>query len=184
MGLISLSIEEGLQFHLDQCTTPQEMWDKFHDLFGTVNEFRALQIEAELTSLAPDAFPSIEDFLMRFKQQRSLLQGCGKVKSDKECIYLILSKLRGNFQIFSSTFHSTMDALGPRFTMPTFEVFCDRLTREQAKLTQLDSLTGLKTQALVAQTSTEKWKKKPKHKTNSVGSESSSKPTPKSDAKK
>ena len=49
-----------------------------------------------------------------------------------------------------------MDALDPRFTMPNFEVFCDHLTREQAKLTQLDSLTGLKTQALIAQTSTEK----------------------------
>ena len=97
---------------------------------------------------------------------------------------MILFKLRGNFQIFSSTFHSTMDALGARFTMPTFEVFCDHLTRAKAKLTQLDSLTGSKTQALVAQTSTKKLKKKPKHKTYSIGSESSSKPTPKSDAKK
>ena len=68
MGLISLSVEESLQFHIDECSTPQEMWDKFHDLFGIVNEFRALQIEAELTSLALDAFPSIQDFLMKFKQ--------------------------------------------------------------------------------------------------------------------
>ena len=68
MGLISLSVEESLHFHLDECTTPQEMWDKFHDLFGTVNKFKALQIEAKLTSLAPDYFPSIEDFLMKFKQ--------------------------------------------------------------------------------------------------------------------
>ena len=57
MGLISLSVEDNLQFHLDEFYAPQEMWDKFHALFGTVNEFRALQIEAELTSLAPDAFP-------------------------------------------------------------------------------------------------------------------------------
>ena len=77
-----------------------------------------------------------------------------------------------------------MDALGPRFTMPTFEVFYDHLTREQTKLTQLDSLTELKTQELVAQTSKEKSKKKPKHKTDSVGSESSSQPTPKSNAQK
>ena len=64
------------------------------------------------------------------------------MKKDKECIYLILSKIRGNFYIFSSTFHSTMDALGPRFTMPTFEVFCDHVTRDKTKLTQLDSLIG------------------------------------------
>ena len=54
-------------FHLDECFTPQEMWDKFHAFFGTVNKFRALQIQVELTSLALDAFPSIEDFLMKFK---------------------------------------------------------------------------------------------------------------------
>ena len=68
MGLIYLSVEESLQFHIDEFSTPQEMWDKFHDLFGTINEFRALQIEVELTSLAPHAFPSIQDFLMNFKQ--------------------------------------------------------------------------------------------------------------------
>ena len=77
-----------------------------------------------------------------------------------------------------------MDALGPKFTMPTFKVFCDHLTREQAKHRKLDSLIGLKTQESVAQTSTKKSKKKPKHKTNSTGSESSSKPTLKLDAKK
>ena len=145
MGLIALSVEDSLQFHLDECSPPQEMWNKFHALFGTVNEFKALHIEAKLTSLAPNAFPSIEDFLMKFKHQLTLLQGCTKVKIDKECIYLILSKLQRNFQIFSSTFHSTMDALGPRFTMPTFKVFFDCLTREEAKLTQLDSLTRSKT---------------------------------------
>ena len=67
MGLISLSVLDILQFHVDECSTPQEMWDKFHVLFGTVNEFRALQIEVELTLLAPNAFPSIQDFLMKFK---------------------------------------------------------------------------------------------------------------------
>ena len=69
MGMIFLSVEESLQFHLDECSTPQEMWDKFHALFGIGNKFRALQIEAELTSLAPNAFSSIEGFLMKFKQQ-------------------------------------------------------------------------------------------------------------------
>ena len=63
MSLISLSVEESLQFHIDECSTPHEMWDKFHDLFGTINMFKSLQIEVELTSLAPNDFPSIEDFL-------------------------------------------------------------------------------------------------------------------------
>ena len=99
------------------------MWTKLEGLFGTMKDFRALQIEEKFTSLVPDSFPSIEDFLMKFNHQISLLQGCGKTKIDTECIHLILSKLCGNFQIFSSTFYSTKDALGTRFTMPSFEVF-------------------------------------------------------------
>ena len=104
------------------------MWTKLDGLFGTVNEFKAFQIEVELISLIHDYFPSIKEFLMKFKKLRSLLQGCGKIKIDTKCIYLILSKLHGNFQIFSSTFYSIKDALVNLFTMPSFEVFCDRLT--------------------------------------------------------
>ena len=69
------------------------MWEKFKDLFDIINEFRALQIKEELISLVPNAFPSIEDFLMRFKQQRTFLHRWRKEKTSKECIYLILSKL-------------------------------------------------------------------------------------------
>lgn len=104
MGLIYLSVLDKLQFHLDECSTPQEMWEKFNDFFDTINEFRVLQIKVELTSLVPDAFPSIEEFMMMFKQQRTLLQGCRKEKIDKEYIYLILSKIRGNFRF--SLLHS------------------------------------------------------------------------------
>ena len=34
--------------------------------------------------------------------------------------------------------------------MPSFETFCDRLTREQSKLTQMDSLTSSQSQASIA----------------------------------
>ena len=67
MGLISLNVLDSLQFHLDGLNTPWEMWAKFKDLFGAINEFREFYIEAKLTSCVPDAFPSIENFLMRFK---------------------------------------------------------------------------------------------------------------------
>lgn len=89
--------------------------------------FGSCKNEVESTSLVPDSFPSIENFLMKFK---SILQGCGKVNIDQGWIYLILSKVWGKFHIFSSTFHSTMDGLGSKFTMPTFKVFCDQLARE------------------------------------------------------
>ena len=98
---------------------------------------------------------------MKFKSLRVVLQGCGKNKTDVECIFLILSKLMGQYHIFSSTLYSTMDALGNRFKMPTFKRFCDRLTREQVKIQQVDA-TGSFSQALVTQNSKGKSKKKGK----------------------
>jgi hypothetical protein len=52
-----------------------------------------------------------------------------------------------------------MDALGSDFKIPSFELFCERLTGEQYKLMQLDSLSASKNQSFVAHTS------KGKHKT-------------------
>ena len=73
MGLIALNILDGLLFHLDGLTTPQAYWLKFQTLFGQVNEFWALQLDAELTSLTPDSFHTIEDFLMKFKSLCTIL---------------------------------------------------------------------------------------------------------------
>ena len=52
-----------------------------------------------------------------------------------------------------------MDAIGDRHRMPTFETFCDRLTREHAKIQHVDA-TGSSSQALVAQNYKGKSKKK------------------------
>lgn len=71
MGMTSLNILDTLLFHLEGCTTLWAMWIKFHTLFGTINKFRALQIEVELNSLALDSFPTIDDFMMKFKSLRS-----------------------------------------------------------------------------------------------------------------
>ena len=67
MGLISMNISNGLLFYLDGLTTPKAMWDKFSTLFGTMNQFRVLQIDVEFTFLVPESFTSIEDLLMKFK---------------------------------------------------------------------------------------------------------------------
>ena len=69
IGLIALQVFDSLEFHLDGCNTPLAMWTKLEGLFGTMNEFRAPQIEEKLTSIVQDYFPSIEEFLMKFKQQ-------------------------------------------------------------------------------------------------------------------
>lgn len=77
----------------------------------------------------------------------------GKEKKDVECIFLILSKVKGHFQVFASTFYASRDALGDKFQMPSFEIFCDCLIREQSKLKQLDVLSSSSNQAFVAHNS-------------------------------
>ena len=66
MGLIGLHVSDSLLFHLDGCDTPKQSWDKLASLFGKINEFRALQSEAELSSLVLDEHASIEDYLSKF----------------------------------------------------------------------------------------------------------------------
>ena len=106
-------------------------------LFGRDNEFRAMQLEMDLSFLIPDEHASIEDYLTKFKSLIARLKGCGKTKSDSECIFLILFKLKGPYHVFCFSFYSTMDELGDDFKMPTFELFCERLTRKQSKIQQL-----------------------------------------------
>jgi hypothetical protein len=96
---------------------------------------------------------SIEDYLVEFKLLVVHMKGCRKNKLDEECIFLILSKLKDPFQVVSSMFYSTMDALGDEFKIPYFNILCEHLTREKSKLVQLDSLSGSKNQSLMAHTS-------------------------------
>lgn len=113
MELIELHVSNSLLFHLDGYDTPTQSWDKF----------RALQLEVEFSSMVLHEHASIEDYLAKFSSLLAQLKGFGKTKSNDECIFLILSKLKGSYQVFSSTFYPTMDALGAYFKMPTFELF-------------------------------------------------------------
>ena len=134
MGLIMLHVFDSLLFHIDGCDTPKKRWDQLASLFGNVNEFRALQLEKELSSLILDEHASIEDYLAKFRSLVTQLKGCRKTKSYGECIFMIMSKLKGPYQASSSSLYSTMDALGDQCKLPSFEVFCERLIREKFKL--------------------------------------------------
>lgn len=129
MRLIRVHVLNRLIFYLDGCDTPKQILDKLASLFGKVNKFRALQLGAEFPSLVPDEHASIEDYLAKFRSLLAQLKGCRKTKSNDECIFLILSKLKESCEVFSSAFYSTMDALGVDFKIPTFELFCEFLTR-------------------------------------------------------
>jgi len=83
-----MNVNESLWFHLDGCKTPYEsLW--FH--------ISSMQLYAKLIALSPNDFPTLIDYLTKFKELLTQLKGSGKKKEDKECVYLILSKLRGPF---------------------------------------------------------------------------------------
>jgi hypothetical protein len=177
MGLIGLHVSDSFLFHIAYYKTFKSSWDKLASLFGKVNEFLVLQLEAEFSFIFPNEHGSIEYYLSKFRSLVAQLKGCGKSKSDDGCIFLMLSKLKGPYQGFISTFYSTMDALGDEFEMPYFEIFWENLTREQFKIMQPDALSNSKNQSLLAHSSKGKKKshyKKKKYYTQ--GSETPSKP--------
>ena len=110
-GLIKANVSESLWFHLDNITTPHDAWDKLESLFSKVDTMRAMQIDAQLTALSLDDFPTMVDYLTKFKELHIQLMGVGKKKKEDECIYLILSKLKGPFHVFASTFLSLQKML-------------------------------------------------------------------------
>ena len=131
----------------------------------------------ELSSLVLDEHAFVEDYLTKFRLLVAQLKRCGKTKSDEECIFFILSKLKGPYQVFFSAFYSTMDALGSELKIPSFDILCERLTREQSNLTQLYVFSSSNNKSLVAHTSKTKHKTGYKQKKDSApASEFTSKP--------
>jgi hypothetical protein len=133
-----MSTSPGPRFHLDG--SPVKAWDKLNIVFGIKNYIRTFQLENKLLTLDPSNFPSIEDYLSKFKTLNFLLEGC-KVTNEKEpLIYGILTKLPLTYLVFVSTFHSTREALisvGAKYTNPSLDTFYDSLIREQEKLLHL-----------------------------------------------
>lgn len=66
MGLIWFHVSDNLLFLLDKCDTPKKIWDNMASLFGKINEFKALQLEVELSPSIPDEHASIEEYLVKF----------------------------------------------------------------------------------------------------------------------
>ena len=66
-GLLCFSISRDLLFHLDGLTSPNEVWEKIHDLFGKRDNMRGYQLENELISLSPSSFKSFQFYLSKFK---------------------------------------------------------------------------------------------------------------------
>ena len=151
-----MSISPNLRFHLDGEDSPIKAWEKLNKISGIKNEIRAFQLENELLTLDPSNFPSIEDYLSKFKTLKLLLKGCNVSKKEDPLIYGILAKLPPTYSVFVSTFHSTIEALinaGQQYKTLSLDTFCDSLVREQEKLLHLGlvKIGNNSNKALVAQ---------------------------------
>jgi hypothetical protein len=94
-NLLCVSMSLNLLFHIESCTTPNEIWTKLEDLFGKHDEMRGHMLKVELNSLDPRNFDNIHDFFMKFKFLLLHLKGCGIDKSTQhnQLILSILAKL-------------------------------------------------------------------------------------------
>ena len=129
-----MSISSDLRFQLDGKYSPIKAWEKLNVVFGNKNEIRAFQLENELLILDPSNFPSIEDYLSKFKILKLILEGCKVTKKEEPLIYGILAKLPPTHSIFLSTIHSTREDLinvGIKYRAPSLDTLCDSLIREQ-----------------------------------------------------
>ena len=124
----------NLRFHLDGEDSAVKAWKKLNKNFGIKNEIWTFQFENELLTLDPSNFPSIEDYLSKFKTLKLLLESCNVSKEEDPLIYDILAKLPPAYLVFVSTFHSTREALlnvGQMYKTPSLDTLCDSLVREQ-----------------------------------------------------
>lgn len=86
MGLFGIHVSNSLMFHLHEWDTPKKRWDKLSSLFDKINEFKALKLEVEVSSLVPDEHASIEDYLSKLWSFLAQFKGWEKKKSNNECI--------------------------------------------------------------------------------------------------
>ena len=121
-GLMGMSIFPDLRFHLEGEDSPIKAWEKLNSVFGIKNEIQTFQLENELLTLDPSNFPSIEDYLSKFKTLKLLLEACKVTKEEEPLIYGILAKLPLAYSVFVSTFHSIREALfnvGNKYKTPS-----------------------------------------------------------------
>jgi hypothetical protein len=140
-----------LLFHIEACTTPDEIWTKLEDLFGKQDEMRGHMLEVELNSLDPRNFDNIQDFFMKFKSLLLHLKGCGIDKSTQhnQLILSILEKLGLDYVVFISSFHTNRFTSGETWKMSTLDQFIESLTHEQDKLIKMGIIKGPNAHALV-----------------------------------
>ena len=130
--LICMIMSLELLFHIEACTTLDEIWKMLESLFGKKDEFRGHMIKVGLNSLDTRSFEDIQELFMEFKYILLHLIGCCIDKST-QCNQLIFSILEKNglkYFVFVSTFHIVRFTLGATWKILTLDKFIESLKHE------------------------------------------------------
>lgn len=65
-----MSLSSDLLFHVESCTTSNEIWTTLESLFGKQDTMRGFQLKNELIGLNPRDFDSIQEFFTKLKSLR------------------------------------------------------------------------------------------------------------------
>lgn len=98
----------------------------------------------------PRNYEKIQDFFTKYNDLLLQLKGCGIDKSKEESrqVLSIMSKLRPEYYVFVSTFHSVRLTTGKSYTMPSLKEFMESLIFEQDKLIGMGKIKPPKVHAL------------------------------------
>ena len=80
--MLCLSISRDILFHVENITTPNEVWIKLESLFGNTDEIKGHQLENELITLSPTHFETIQEFFTKFKSLVLEQKQCGIEKKE------------------------------------------------------------------------------------------------------
>ena len=125
--LLCLSISPELLFHVENASTPNEVWTTLEGLFGKQDILRGHQLENELISMSPGNFETLQDFFTKFKSLLLQLKACGIKKEEEQLILSILSKLGLEYSVFVSSFHTSRLTMGTNWKIPPMDAFIKSL---------------------------------------------------------
>ena len=125
-NFICMSMYLKLLFHIEACTTLDDIWTRLECLFGKKDEMKGHMLEEILNSMERRSFTEIQGFVMNFKSLLLHIKRCGIDKSTQpvnQLILPILQKLCREYVVFSSTFHIVRFTSGATWKTPTLDKF-------------------------------------------------------------
>ena len=85
IGTLRKYVHEDIIFHIDNCKTVKEAWDKFSSLYIKVEKGRGFELDESLMSLDLKEFDTIQDYITKAHELRSMVKDCGIIVVTEVC---------------------------------------------------------------------------------------------------